>query len=490
VSGVPDGWEAVIGLEIHVQLNTRSKMFCRCENSPGGEPNTRICPVCAAHPGVLPVPNRAAVEKSILVGLALGSRIAERSLFYRKNYFYPDSPKAYQVSQYDEPLCVGGSLAVEGPGGTEVVRFVRAHLEEDAAKTIHAGGGSGRIAGSTGSVVDFNRCGTPLLEIVTEPDLRTPEAARRFLTLLKATIQAIGVSDCDMEKGSLRCDANVSLRRPGESELRPKAELKNMNSFRFLERGIEAELRRQAAVYESGGSISLQTLHYDPQHDELTVLRSKEEADDYRYFPEPDLAPMEPSPELIERLRSELPELPAARAARFVSEFGLSRKDAEVLNQTPATAVYFEELAALAGDAKTAANWVMGELSAYLNEHGLDIEASPVRPPALAGLIGLVTDGTLGSAGAKQVFAALAAGEGDGDPRRIVQERGLEQIADQGALRAVVSEVVAAHPGQADEFRAGKEALLGFFVGQVMRSTGGRAEPRAVQELLLEVLGA
>jgi aspartyl-tRNA(Asn)/glutamyl-tRNA(Gln) amidotransferase subunit B len=293
-----------------------------------------------------------------------------------------------------------------------------------------------------------------------------------------------------MEKGSLRCDANVSLRRPGESELRPKAELKNMNSFRFLERGIEAELRRQAAIYEGGGSISLQTLHYDPQQDELTVLRSKEEADDYRYFPEPDLVPMEPTAELIERLRSELPELPAARAARFVSEFGLSLYDAEVLNQTPATAAYFEELAGQVGDAKAAANWVMGELSAYLNEHDLEIEDSPVRPPALAQLIALVGAGTLGSAGAKQVFAALAAGEGGGDPARIVQERGLEQIADQSALRAVVDEVVATHPAQAEEYRAGKQALLGFFVGQVMRSTGGRAEPRAVQELLREVLGA
>jgi aspartyl-tRNA(Asn)/glutamyl-tRNA(Gln) amidotransferase subunit B len=487
VSSVPEGWEAVIGLEIHVQLNTRSKMFCRCENIPGGEPNTRICPVCTAHPGVLPVPNRAAVEKSILVGIALGSRIAERSIFYRKNYFYPDSPKAYQISQYDEPLCVGGSLDVLGPDGTESVRFVRAHLEEDAAKTIHAGGGAGRIAGSTGSVVDFNRCGTPLLEIVTEPDLRTPEAARRFLTLLKATIQAIGVSDCDMEKGSLRCDANVSVRRPGEQELRPKAELKNMNSFRFLERGIEAELRRQASVYESGGRISLQTLHYDPQRDELTVLRSKEEADDYRYFPEPDLVPMEPSSELVERLRS---ELPAARAARFVSEFGLSLQDALVLNQSPAMATYFEQLADVAGDAKASANWIMGELSAYLNEHALPIEESPVDPPALARLIALVADGTLGSAGAKQVFAALAAGEGGGDARTIVEQRGLAQIADQGALRAVVDEIVAANPGQAAEYRAGKDALLGYFVGQVMRSTGGRAEPRAVQELLREALHA
>ncbi|HEY1478711.1 MAG TPA: Asp-tRNA(Asn)/Glu-tRNA(Gln) amidotransferase subunit GatB [Gaiellales bacterium] len=489
-TSVPEGWEAVIGLEIHVQLNTRTKMFCRCENTPGGEPNTRICPVCTAHPGVLPVPNRIAVEKSILVGLALGSAIAERSIFYRKNYFYPDSPKAYQISQYEEPLCVGGSLAVEGPDGSETVRFVRAHLEEDAAKTIHAGGGSGRIAGSTGSVVDFNRCGTPLLEIVTEPDLRTPEAARRFLTLLKATIQAIGVSDCDMEKGSLRCDANVSVRRPGEQGFRPKAELKNMNSFRFLERGIEAELRRQAAVYEDGGTISLQTLHYDPQRDELTVLRSKEEADDYRYFPEPDLVPMEPSPELIERLRAELPELPAARAARFVSQHSLSVQDAQVLNQSPAMATYFEELAGLTGDPKSAANWIMGELSAYLNEHGLAIEDSPVRPPSLAGLIALVAEGTLGSAGAKQVFAGLAAGEGGGDARRITEERGLEQIADQDALRSVVAEIVAAHPAQAAEYRAGKQALIGFFVGQIMRQTGGRAEPRAVQELLREELDA
>ena len=487
-TSIPEGWEAVIGLEIHVQLNTRSKMFCRCENVPGGEPNTRICPVCTAHPGVLPVPNRAAIEKSILVGIALGSRIAERSIFYRKNYFYPDSPKAYQISQYDEPLCVGGSLDVLGPDGTETVRFVRAHLEEDAAKTIHAGGGSGRIAGSTGSVVDFNRCGTPLLEIVTEPDLRTPEAARRFLTLLKATIQAIGVSDCDMEKGSLRCDANVSVRRPGEQGFRPKAELKNMNSFRFLERGIEAELRRQAAVYEDGGSISLQTLHYDPQRDELTVLRSKEEADDYRYFPEPDLVPMEPSPELIERLRSELPELPAARSARFVSDFGLSLQDADVLNQSPAMATYFEQLAALSRRCQVVGQLDHGRALGAPQRARADDRGVPVEPASLAQLIALVGDGTLGSAGAKQVFAALAAGEGGGDARAIVDARGLAQIADQSALRAVVDEVVAANPGQAAEYRAGKDALLGFFVGQVMRSTGGRAEPRAVQELLREAL--
>jgi aspartyl-tRNA(Asn)/glutamyl-tRNA(Gln) amidotransferase subunit B len=485
---VPEGWEAVIGLEIHVQLNTRSKMFCRCANVAGGEPNTRICPVCTAHPGVLPVPNRAAVEKSILVGLALGSQIAERSIFYRKNYFYPDSPKAYQISQYDEPLCLGGSLTVAGPDGDEVVRFVRAHLEEDAAKTVHAGGGAGRIAGSTGSVVDFNRCGTPLLEIVTEPDLRTPEAARRFLTLLKATVQAIGVSDCDMEKGSLRCDANVSVRRPGEDGFRPKAELKNMNSFRFLERGIEAELRRQAEVYEGGGTIALQTLHYDPQRDELTVLRSKEEADDYRYFPEPDLVPMEPAAELIERLRGELPELPAARAARYETQYGLSRQDAGMLVASPATGAYFEELEALTADAKASANWMMGELAAHLNEHGLEIEVSPVSPASLAGLIALVSDGTLGSAGAKQVFAALAAGEGGGDARVVVRERGLEQIADQDALRELVAQVIARNPQQAEEFRAGKQALLGFFVGQVMRETGGRAEPRAVQDLLREAL--
>jgi aspartyl-tRNA(Asn)/glutamyl-tRNA(Gln) amidotransferase subunit B len=488
VSAVPDGWEAVIGLEIHVQLDTRSKMFCRCPNEHGGEPNTRVCPVCTAQPGVLPVPNRAAIEKAITVGLALGSDIAERSLFYRKNYFYPDSPKAYQISQYDHPLCVGGALQVPAADGEATVRFVRAHLEEDAAKTIHEGGHGGRIAGATGAVIDFNRCGTPLLEIVTEPDLRSPEDAVRFLTLLKQTIETIGVSDCDMEKGSLRCDANVSLRRPGETELRAKVELKNMNSFRFLERGMAHELQRQAAIYDSGGVVETHTAHYDPARDEMHLMRSKEEADDYRYFPEPDLVPVAPDAGTLERLRAELPELPGVRIRRFEAQHALPFADAAALNRTAALADYFEQVAA-SGDGRAAANWVLNEFSAHLNERGIDPADSPVQPGSLAGLIGLVKDGTVGSAGAKQVFAVLVDGEGEGDPRRIVEERGLGQIADADALRAIVEEIVAANPQQAEQLRAGKAALTGYFVGQVMKRTGGRAEPKAVQQLVRDVVG-
>jgi aspartyl-tRNA(Asn)/glutamyl-tRNA(Gln) amidotransferase subunit B len=483
---VPEGWEAVIGLEIHVQLSTRSKMFCRCPNDSGGEPNTRICPVCTAQPGALPVANRAAVERTITVGLALGSEIAPHSTFHRKNYFYPDSPKAYQISQYDEPLCSGGRLAVPTAEGDDVVGFERVHLEEDAAKTIHEGGGGGRLTGSHGAVVDFNRCGTPLMEMVTRPDLRTPEQASRFASFLRETIVALGVSECDMEKGSLRVDANVSLRRPGVSELTTKTELKNMNSFSYLERGIARELRRQAELYDAGQPVVTQTLHYDPAGDELTVLRSKELAHDYRYFPEPDLVPIEPSAELIESLRAALPELPAERVRRFEHEYGLALAQALDLGVDSTLAAYFEEVAATSGDPRGAANWVLNEFSAHLNEARTGPADSPVRPAALAALIGLVSDGTLGSAGAKQVFAALVAGESGGDPAAIVEARGLGQISDTGTLAAVVAEVVAAHPGQAEQFRSGKEALMGFFVGQVMRATGGRAEPQVAQQLLRE----
>jgi aspartyl-tRNA(Asn)/glutamyl-tRNA(Gln) amidotransferase subunit B len=483
---VPEGWEAVIGLEIHVQLSTRSKMFCRCPNESGGEPNTRICPVCTAQPGALPVANRAAVERTIAVGLALESEIAAHSTFHRKNYFYPDSPKAYQISQYDEPLCNGGRLAVPTADGDDVVGFERVHLEEDAAKTVHEGGGSGRLTGSHGAVVDFNRCGTPLMEMVTLPDLRTPEQASRFASFLRETIVALGVSECDMEKGSLRVDANVSLRRPGEDGLRTKTELKNMNSFSYLERGIGRELRRQAELYDAGEEVVTVTLHYDPSSDELTVLRSKELAHDYRYFPEPDLVPIEPSAELIAELRAALPELPAARVRRFERDYELPLAQALDLGLTSVLAGYFEEVAAACGDARSAANWVLNEFSAHLNEARLTAAASPVRPAALAALIGLVADGTLGSSGAKTVFAALVAGESGGDPAAIVAARGLGQIADAGALAAVVAEVVAAHPGQAEQFRGGKENLMGFFVGQVMKATGGRAEPQLAQQLLRE----
>src|SRR3954467_2822588 len=333
--------EPVIGLEIHVQLQTKTKMFCSCALSFGEEPNTRCCPVCLGLPGALPVTNAEAIHFGLMIGMALGSEIAPQSIFHRKNYFYPDSPKAYQISQYDEPLCSGGRLAVPTAGGDDVIGFEGVDLGEDAAKTVHEGGGGGRLAGSHGAVVDFNRCGTPLMEMVTRPDLRTPEQASRFASFLRETIVALGVSECDMEKGSLRVDANVSLRRPGEAGLRTKTELKNMNSFSYLERGIARELRRQAGLYEAGEDVVTVTLHYDPGADELTVLRSKELAHDYRYFPEPDLVPIEPSAELIEGLRAGLPDLPAARVRRFERDYGLTLSQALDLGIGRGLADYF-----------------------------------------------------------------------------------------------------------------------------------------------------
>jgi aspartyl-tRNA(Asn)/glutamyl-tRNA(Gln) amidotransferase subunit B len=486
---VSGAWEAVVGLEIHVQLATRTKMFCRCANRYGDPPNTNVCPICLAHPGMLPEPNEAAVRQAIRVGLALGCRIPEHAKFDRKNYFYPDSPKAYQISQYDQPLCAEGRFHVPTDDGGFDVGLVRAHLEEDAAKTIHVGGEGGRIAGSAASVVDFNRCGTPLLEIVTEPDLHGGDEARRFLTLLRATIVATGASECDMEKGSLRVDANVSVRRAGETALGTKCELKNMNSFRYLERGVNAEVQRQIALLEAGETVVQATLHYDPTTDALTVLRTKEEADDYRYFTEPDLVPLAPSRALVDELRASLPELPLARIARLVERHDLPEAQAETLALAPALGDHFEATAEASGDARLAANWVLGELSAHLNARGLDASASPVTPPRLAALIALVRDGTLSSTGAKQVFAALAE-RPDASPAELVEELGLAQIGDADALAAAVDEVLGAHPAEVDAYRGGKAQLIGFFSGLVMRASGGRADPKLVQELLRDRLGA
>jgi aspartyl-tRNA(Asn)/glutamyl-tRNA(Gln) amidotransferase subunit B len=484
-----DAWEAVIGLEIHVQLKTTTKMFCRCLNRYGDPPNTNVCPICLAHPGVLPAPNRAAIHQAIRVGLALGCDIPRWSQFHRKNYFYPDNPKAYQISQYDAPLCGEGRFHVPAPAGGFEVRLERAHIEEDAAKMIHAGGASGRLTGSASSVVDFNRAGTPLLEIVTRPDLHSGEDARRFLTLLRATIVAIGASDADMEKGSLRCDANVSVRRRGDAALGTKTELKNMNSFRYLERGINAEIERQIATLEGGEPVRQATMHYDVATGAVHVLRSKEEANDYRYFPEPDLLPIEPDTALVDQLRASLPELPAVRIERFVGQYALPEPIAEALGTGSELAHWFESLAGLVGDGRLAANWTLGDFSAHLNTAGLAPGDSPVTPTRMAGLVRLVESGAIGSAAAKQVFAGLV-----DDPRasaeEIVEARGLGQIGDEAALAAVVDAVVIANPAQAEQFRAGKEQLLGFFTGQVMRQTGGRAEPRTVQRLLRERLAA
>jgi aspartyl-tRNA(Asn)/glutamyl-tRNA(Gln) amidotransferase subunit B len=485
-AAVPDGWEAVIGLEIHVQLDTETKMFCRCENATGGEPNTRCCPVCTAQPGALPTANRRAVEKTIEIGLALGSQIADQAVFARKNYFYPDSPKGYQISQYEEPLCIGGILEVPTAEGDEAVRLVRAHLEEDAAKTVHAGGASGRITGSTGSVVDFNRCGTPLVEIVTEPDLRSPEQVRRFVTLLRATLRAIGASECDMENGSMRADANVSLRRPGEDGLRTKVELKNMNSIAFLERGVAHELARQATVYESGGAVEQDTVHYDPVADTMTSMRSKEEADDYRYFPEPDLVPLAPDPAWVEELRASLPEMPRLRQERLRAEWGLSEQDMQAA--VNAGAVELIEATIAAGASPDGARkWWLGELSRHANEGGVELGSLGATPADVAELQGLVDAGKLNDKLARVVLEGVLAGEGA--PAAVMAARGLGVVSDTGALTEAVDAAIAANPDAVEKIRSGKVQAAGVLVGAVMKTTGGQADAKTVRELILERVG-
>jgi aspartyl-tRNA(Asn)/glutamyl-tRNA(Gln) amidotransferase subunit B len=474
--------EAVIGLEIHVQLATRTKMFCGCALSFGDEPNVHTCPVCLAHPGVLPVPNEEAIRYALKIGLALGCEVAPRSIFHRKNYFYPDSPKAYQISQYDIPICSGGRLGD--------VRIHRAHLEEDAAKMIHVGE-SGRIHGSGASLVDFNRGGTPLVEIVTEPDLRSAAEAAAWARLLRETVRQLDVSDVNMEEGSLRVDANVSVRPAGSEGLGTKTELKNMNSFRFLERGVEAELARQRALIEAGGTVEQETLHFDPGDGTLTSLRSKEEAHDYRYFPEPDLVPLAPTEEMLREARESLPELPAARAARYREEMGLAEDVAALLAADPATAAYFERAAqAAAGvEPKVVANWVTGELAAALREAGGEATAaeSKVEAESLAGLAALVAEKKISHGAGKTVLAALVA-EG-GDPEAIVEREGLAQISDSGELESIVAAAIEANPEAAEQIRAGNGKAIGAIVGFVMRETKGRADGGEVNRLIGEKLG-
>jgi aspartyl-tRNA(Asn)/glutamyl-tRNA(Gln) amidotransferase subunit B len=477
-----DAWEPVIGLEIHLQLSTNTKMFCRCRLEFGAVPNTHVCPVCLAHPGVLPVTNRRAVDFAIMIGLALNCEIADRTTFSRKNYFYADSPKAYQISQYEDPICGPGYLDVpDGEGGSFRVGITRAHMEEDAAKLVHAGS-SGRIADSSHSFVDFNRVGTPLVEVVTEPDIRTPEQARRFLTLLKNTIETIGVSDCNMEEGSLRCDANISVRPRGETELGTKTELKNMNSFRFIERGIHAELARQVDLIERGELVEQETLHYDPTTGAIRSLRSKELAHDYRYFPEPDLVPVEVTSAHIDRVRAEMVELPLARMKRFESEYGISAYDAEVLNAEKVTADFYEAAVAAAktADAKLVANWTMGELLA-LRKDDKDVE-----PAQLAALVDLVAAKTISGAVGKELLVRIA-DEGI-DPAAIVEAEGLAQVSDSGALREVIVGILDANPKQVEQYKGGKESLVGFFVGQVMKAMQGKADPGAAKDLIVEEL--
>ncbi len=473
---MPENYEPVIGLEIHVQLSTRTKMFCGCELSFGEPPNTRTCPVCLALPGALPVVNAEAIHYGLMIGVALDCDIAPRSVFHRKNYFYPDSPKAYQISQYDEPLATNGRLGD--------VRIHRVHLEEDAAKLVHAGS-SGRIHGSEASVVDFNRCGTPLMEIVSEPDLRSASEAAEWGRLLRATLRRLGVSDVNMEEGSLRIDANVSLRPAGETTLGTKTELKNMNSFRFLEQGIEAELRRQEQILRDGGEIEQETLHFDPQSKSLTSLRSKEEAHDYRYFPEPDLVPLAPTEEMLERARAAIPELPAQRAERFERELALPADTAKLLAFRTELGDYFEEaLAADSADARTLANWVRNELVQRLGE--TDPADSKVTPAALAELVGMVEGRSVSQSAAKEVLGVLV--DEGGDPQRIVEERGLA-LADTGELESIVQRAMDADPDAVEAIRSGNQKAIGALMGAVMRETKGRADGKEVQRLIRERIG-
>jgi aspartyl-tRNA(Asn)/glutamyl-tRNA(Gln) amidotransferase subunit B len=469
-------WEPVVGLEIHVQLKTQTKMFCRCANTFATEPNTHTCPVCLAFPGALPTPNDRAVEWTLKLGLALGCEIAPRALFHRKHYPYPDLPKGYQISQYDEPLCIDGSFTVPGPDSDFEVGIVRAHLEEDAAKTIHVGGATGRIVGAAHSNIDFNRGGTPLVEIVTRPDIHSAEQARRFLQLLRQTVVELGISDAEMEKGQLRADANVSVREVGETGYRTRTELKNMNSFNHIGRGIDAEVRRQVAAWESGGEVVQQTLDYEVKSDTVTPRRRKEEADDYRYFPEPDLVPLEPEAEMVERLKAELPELPGARIRRFEREYELPYYDAEVLNGSAALAALYERVALDGIDAKAVSNVLMNDFVAT----GVDPDA--VNGDELAKLIE-------GRATIPRATFAKALAE-SGDPEfKAETYLGDELVADTSELEPLVDRILASSPDQVASYKGGKQGLLGYFVGQVMKETEGKADPKTVNELLRTKLG-
>ena len=474
-------WEIVVGIETHAQLATRSKIFSGASTAFGAAPNTQASAVDIALPGVLPVLNRAAVEHAIRFGLAIGAVLNRRSVFARKNYFYPDLPKGYQISQYEIPIVQGGSLKILAPAGEKTVRITRAHLEEDAGKSLHED-----FRGMSG--IDLNRAGVPLLEIVSEPDLRGAKEAVAYARTLHALVVWIGICDGNMQEGSFRCDANVSVRRGGDAALGTRCEIKNLNSFRFMERAIEHEAGRQIALLEDGGKVVQETRLYDPERDETRPMRSKEEAQDYRYFPDPDLLPLVVAEADIERIRAALPELPEARRARFAAQYALPMQDAALLTASRATADYYETLVKASGaEPKLCANWVMGELAAALNREDRAIDASPVAAGLLAGLLRRVADGTLSGKMAKEVFDAMWTGEGDADT--IVEKRGLRQISDTGALEKLIDEVLAANPRQVEDYRAGKEKAFNSLVGQVMKATKGKANPTQVNEILRRRLG-
>ncbi|HET9724872.1 MAG TPA: Asp-tRNA(Asn)/Glu-tRNA(Gln) amidotransferase subunit GatB [Actinomycetota bacterium] len=478
-------YESVIGLECHVELSTATKMFCGCRNEFGAPPNTNVCPVCLGHPGSLPVPNEKAIEYIVRIGLALDCRISPHSVFHRKNYFYPDMPKNFQISQYDLPICVDGHLDLEVDGTTRRVGITRVHQEEDTGKTSH-GSVSGRIHEADSALVDYNRAGVPLVEVVSEPDIRTPEEAGAYLRELRSTLEALGVSDVRMEEGSLRCDANISTRSVGADAYGVKVEIKNLNSIRSLERALRFEESRQRAALDAGEALVQETRHWDEDGGATHTLRSKEEAFDYRYFPEPDLPPLEPDAAWVEEIRASLPELPAAKRSRYVRELGLKPEQALLLADTSAHAAFFEQTLALGADPRAAANWITQDLAGLANRAHVELPEARVTPAHVADLVRLVADGTVSATGAKQVLeVAFETGE---PAEAIVEDRGLRQVTDTSALEAWVDEAIAGNPGPVEQFRGGKEGVLGFLVGQVMKRSGGSANPKVVNELLRERL--
>lgn len=476
-------YEAVIGLEVHTELRTATKIFCSCRTSFGAEPNTNVCPVCLGLPGVLPVLNKKVLEFAVRTGLALNCEISRYSKFDRKNYYYPDLPKNFQTSQYDLPICEHGHLDVEVDGKKTTIRITRAHMEEDAGKLVHHGTS---ITDSDYSLVDYNRTGTPLLEIVSEPDMRSAKEAVAYMEKLRAILQYCGVSDCKMEEGSLRCDANVSVRPVGQKELGTKTEIKNINSFRGVERAIEYEVMRQAELLEEGGTVVQETRTWDEKEGVTKSMRKKEEANDYRYFPEPDLVPFTVSEEYIEEIRKTLPELPDARKERYLESYGLTSYDADYLTNDKARADYFEAMVAAGADPKEAANWLMGDFAKKLSQSGLEMAAAPVTAAALADLLGLIGKGTISGKIAKQVFSDMW--ETGKDAETIVKEKGLVQISDTGALEELADRIIAANPQSVADFKAGKKKAVGFLMGQIMKETKGKANPQVVNGILTKKL--
>ncbi|MBM3813442.1 MAG: Asp-tRNA(Asn)/Glu-tRNA(Gln) amidotransferase subunit GatB [Acidimicrobiia bacterium] len=476
-------YEAVIGLEVHVQLATKTKIFCGCPTSFGAPPNTNVCPVCLGLPGALPVLNKPAVEMAVQAALALGCQVRPSSIFARKNYFYPDLPKGYQISQYDKPVAEHGVVEIEVNGVTKRIGVTRVHMEDDAGKSIHEGFKDSPL----NTYVDLNRCGTPLIEIVSEPDMRTSDEAYAYLTELKQILEFCGVSTCDMEKGHLRCDANVSVRPRGQEKFGTKAEVKNLNSFRFLKMALDYEIERQIGVIEEGGKVVQETRLYNPNTGETASMRSKEHAHDYRYFPEPDLLPLKISDKWLSEIKAAMPELPAARRTRFIEQYGLRDYDAQVLTSTRELSDYFERAAKASADPKLAANWVMGDLMGELKADGKEITDSPIPAENLGELVTLIAKGELSGKLAKAIFPKMLA---TGDAASAIMEReGLKQISDTGALGAILDEVIAANPKQVEQYKSGKTTVMGFFVGQVMKASKGQANPALVNQMLKDKLG-